>query len=125
MRVLAARFQDRERAAAALDALHDAFRLSDTDVAIAPLGAPGTESAGDETVLAGHFPDDKTQAVEALVNHFGGEIVSDVDEQWTRPPPVAAQPEMIQSPTASKRAQRSSPFRSRRTAPRERQPVGR
>ena len=85
MRVLAARFPDRLRASAALDALQQRLQLSVGDAAIAPLGTPGEGDAGDETLLAGRFGDDQTGIVRAVVNSSGGEVVADVDEQWTRP----------------------------------------
>ena len=85
MRVLAARFPDRRRASTVLGALHRRFPVDPQDVAIAPLGVPGEASHG-ETVLAGRFPEELTDQVGALVNQAGGEIVVDVDEEWTRPP---------------------------------------
>lgn len=84
MRVLAARFPDRERASAALEQIHRRFTLPPTDVAMAPLGIPG-EATDKDTLLAGRFPDDGTVEVDRLVREAGGEIVADIDERWTKP----------------------------------------
>lgn len=66
------------------------------------MGTPGEHAAGDETLLAGHFSENQTGVVRSLVTESGGEVVADVDEQWTRPrvdlasaqpePPRAARP---------------------------------
>jgi len=84
MRVLAAKFADRQRASTALGALHRRFPVDPQDVAIAPLGIPGQATNGD-TVLAGRFPEELTDQVSQVVNEAGGEIVADVDEALTRP----------------------------------------
>ena len=84
MRVMAARFPDRERASAALEQMHRRFALPPTDVAMAPLGIPGEATDGD-TLVAGRFPDDGTAVVDRLVREAGGEIVADIDERWTKP----------------------------------------
>lgn len=82
MRVVAARFPDRERAAAALDSIH---RELNNGVAaeIAPLASD--DDARAEAVLAGHFRDEHAPAVAEIVAASGGEIVTDIDEAWTRP----------------------------------------
>lgn len=85
MRVLAARFPDRKRAASALRALRLHFRLADDDADIAPLGTPGKGNEGEQTLLAGRFEDAHTQIVRTIVADSGGQVVADVDEQWTRP----------------------------------------
>ena len=54
------------------------------DVDIAPLGVPGEESTTD-TLLAGRFADEQAREVAELVRQWGGEIVANVDESWTRP----------------------------------------
>jgi hypothetical protein len=84
MRVLAARFPNRERASLALGRLHRRFRLGPLDVGIAPLGIPGERSES-ETVLAGRFPENRMAEVGRVVREAGGEIVADVDESRTRP----------------------------------------
>jgi hypothetical protein len=84
MRVLAARFPDRERASLALRRLNRRFRLGPRDVGIAPLGIPG-ERSETETVLAGRFPESRMAEVGRVVREAGGEIVADVDESRTRP----------------------------------------
>ena len=84
MRVLAARFPDREHASAALGRLYQRFALGPRDVSIAPLGIPG-EATRDETLLAGRFPEDHTAEVDKVVRALGGEIVADIDERLTRP----------------------------------------
>jgi hypothetical protein len=84
MRVLAARFPDRQRASTVLGALHRRFPVDPQDVAIAPLGVPGQASDG-ETLLAGRFPEELTDQVGEIVYEAGGEIVVDMDEARTRP----------------------------------------
>lgn len=84
MRVLAARFPDRERASAALGDLQRRFPLRPSDVGIAPLGTPADDTH-DATLLAGRFPEEKRAEVDRVVREAGGEIVADVDERWTRP----------------------------------------
>jgi hypothetical protein len=82
VRVLAARFPDRERASAALDALQ---RKLDDEVKaeIAPLAS--MEPASTDTLLAGHFPEELKAEVCDIVAASGGEIVADVDARWTQP----------------------------------------
>jgi hypothetical protein len=82
MRVLAARFPDRDRASSVLYRLHQTVHVSPPDVAIAPLGMPGS-TGSDETLLAGRFPDERLPEVVRLVHEAGGEIVADVDERRT------------------------------------------
>lgn len=84
MRVLAARFPDRLHASAVLDVLRRQLNVDPPDVDIAPLGVPG-QSTTTETVLAGKFADDTASKVAELVRRWGGEIVANVDERWTRP----------------------------------------
>ncbi len=83
MRVVAARFPDRDRASAALDRLQRTVAVRPPDVGIAPLGLPGDDAH--ETLLAGRFPDEHLPDVVRLVRETGGEIVADVDEDWTLP----------------------------------------
>jgi hypothetical protein len=85
VRVLAARFRNRETAAAALRAIRERLRLDIEDAAIAPLGWPGRDDAAEETVLAGRFQDHHTFSVRDLIGRHGGVVVADVDELWTRP----------------------------------------
>lgn len=87
MRVLAARFPDREHASAALGRLYRRFALGPRDVSIAPLGIPG-EATHDETLLAGRFPEERKAEVDELLRALGGEIVADIDERLTRPHPA-------------------------------------
>jgi hypothetical protein len=108
---LAARFPDRQRASAALDALQERLQLPADAAAIAPLGRPGEGSVGDETLLAGHFADNQTGLVRSLVTRSGGEVVADVDEQWTRPD---QQP--IPAPTPTRRGSREPSAAQRRRA---------
>jgi len=82
---LAARFPNRERASAALDALRRRLRLRADDAAIAPLGIPGLGDEGDDTLLAGRFRENHLDVVKKTVTKAGGSVVTDVDEQWTRP----------------------------------------
>jgi hypothetical protein len=85
LRVLAARFPDRQRAAKALRALRVHFGLAEDDADIAPLGTPGRGDEGEQTLLAGRFDDAQTEFVRTVVADSGGHVVADVDEQWTRP----------------------------------------
>lgn len=91
MRVLAARFQDRGRAAAVCDMLRHKLHLGPVDVDIAPLGRPG-EEAHNETLLAGRFTDEIAPRVAEAVRQAGGEIVANVDETWTKPKPAPRRP---------------------------------
>lgn len=84
MRVLAARFPDRQRASQVLGWLHRRFPVDPRDVAIAPLGML-EHPKGSDTLLAGRFPEEWTDQVSELVSEAGGEIVANVDERWTRP----------------------------------------
>ena len=84
MRVLAAKFPDRERASDALGRLYRRLPLDPVDVDIAPLGVPG-EQAESATILAGRFPESLAPEVSRVVHETGGQIVADVDEQRTRP----------------------------------------
>lgn len=84
MRILAARFADRNRASAVLGRLQRTLEVRPPDVAIAPLGIPGTTTTN-ETLLAGRFAEEQTEKVASLVHEAGGEIVVNVDERWTRP----------------------------------------
>lgn len=83
IRILAARFPDREHAHQALESLQ--HRLDrPVEAEIAPLA--GAEAATDgDTLLAGHFPEEQKPRVVEIVREAGGEIVADVDERWTRP----------------------------------------
>lgn len=85
MRVLAARFPDRERALAALDALRRRFALRVDDAAIAPLGIPGLRDDGSDTLLAGRFRENNLESVRRTLTNAGGSVVADVDEQRTKP----------------------------------------
>jgi hypothetical protein len=84
MRVLAARFPQRNSASAVLSRLGHALAIHPPDVAIAPLGVPGSDIAG-ETLLAGRFPDERLPEVIRFVHDGGGEVVANVDERWTVP----------------------------------------
>ena len=83
MRVLAARFRDRRSASAVRERLLHVLRGDVTDVAIAPLGKPGHASS-DDMVLAGRFQDHKADVAADLIRDAGGEVVTNVDEKWTR-----------------------------------------
>ena len=85
MRVLAARFRDHGRAIEVRDSLRRQLRLGAQDVDIAPLGIPGQESSYEYIVLAGRFHDDVAPRVAELVRERGGEVVTNVDESWTKP----------------------------------------
>ena len=82
MRVLAARFPDRERASAALRTLHQELD-NGLQADIAPLAAERADE--NAMLLAGHFREEMTRDVVEIVEASGGEIVADVDERWTVP----------------------------------------
>ena|SRR5687768_9795393 len=85
MRVLAAKFADRRIASAVRELLRRELDLAAPDLAIAPLASATEDRTTDETVLAGRFDDRAAAEVAKLVRDAGGEIVANVDEQWTRP----------------------------------------
>ncbi len=82
MRVLAAAFADESAARRALDELRERYGLGPDDAGIAPLG--DGQSGPSRVVLAGRFADDGVHTVRELLAEFGGEVVSEVDERWTR-----------------------------------------
>jgi hypothetical protein len=90
MRVLAARFPDRDRASAVRDMLSRTLHVDAPDVEIAPLGIPGQPTT-DDTLLAGRFDDEEAPRVAEMVRDGGGEIVANVDESWTRPRTTAGE----------------------------------
>lgn len=83
MRILAARFPDWDHATQALESIQGRLDYN-VQAELAPL-APAGESSADDTLLAGHFPDEHKPDVEEIVREAGGEIVADVDERLTRP----------------------------------------
>jgi hypothetical protein len=92
MRVLAARFPDRDRAVAVLGRLQQTIHVFAPDVAIAPLGM-SNGSDDEQTLLAGRFPDERLPEVTRLVREAGGEIVANLDERLTRPRSETRQPQ--------------------------------
>lgn len=82
MRVLAAKFPDRERASAALASLQQELN-NGLEADIAPLAAD--ERHADAMLLAGQFRDEMKPEVTTIVEASGGEIVADVDAAWTVP----------------------------------------
>jgi hypothetical protein len=84
MRVLAVAFPERGAAVRALDALRARYELGPADAGVAPLGSDTADPA--RTVFAGRFHDDVVPDVRRYVTELGGEVVSDVDERWTRSP---------------------------------------
>jgi hypothetical protein len=83
VRILAARFADREHATQALESLNDRLEQP-VEAEIAPL-APTSEAAAEDTLLAGQFAEELMPRVEEIIHQSGGEIVADVDERATRP----------------------------------------
>ena len=112
LRVLAARFADREMAEAALDKLRRTFGLAEDAAAIAPLGWPGEEGAVRETVLAGHFNEHQSALVRELLRAAGGTVVADVDEAWTQPRPVLVPVTPEAAPEPRQRTQRRAVARA-------------
>jgi hypothetical protein len=90
LRVLAARFADREAAARVLEQLRAAFDLGPHDAETAPLGAAGDDDG--LTLLAGRFHDSRLPDVRRSIERGGGTIVADVDEGWTHPERRPASP---------------------------------
>jgi hypothetical protein len=84
MRVLAAAFENPRAARNALDELRHRYGLLPSDASIAPLG--NGDRSGARTVLAGRFYDDAVPEIRALVAEHGGQVLSEVDERWTRSP---------------------------------------
>src|SRR5690348_10764836 len=84
MRVLAAAFDDAAAARSVVDELRNRYRLRPTDVSMAPLST--SEPRTRQTVVAGRFADEAIPDIRAFVARRGGEVVSDVDEQWTHSP---------------------------------------
>lgn len=82
MRVLAAKFPDRERASAALASLQQELN-NGLEADIAPLAVD--ERHADAMLLAGQFNDEMKPEVTTIVEASGGEIVADVDVAWTVP----------------------------------------
>ena len=80
MRVVAARFPERDKANAALAMLERV--LHPRDVAVAPLARPDA-LPGADSLLAGRFPDWQAPVAVELVERAGGEVVADIDEKWT------------------------------------------
>ena len=93
MRVLAARFRERGRALAVRDLLSRQLRLGAQDIDVAPLGIPGQESSDEFILLAGRFHDEVAPKVADYVREYGGEVVTNVDESWTKPR-VRAKPQV-------------------------------
>ena len=85
MRVLAATFSDREAAAGVLRELRVRYELGPEDAAVAPLGTTGASNG--LTLLAGRFYDERVQDIKQLIERHGGQIVADIDKQWTDPWP--------------------------------------
>jgi hypothetical protein len=104
LRVLAARFPDRERASAALKALRGRLDVPAEDADIAPLGIPGLSDEGDDTLLAGRFEENHLELVRRTLAQAGGRVVADVDERRTRPRVEAERPKRD---TRAKRRRRS------------------
>src|SRR5438309_2040658 len=84
MRVLAAAFEDAAAARSVRDELRNRYGLLPADVSMAPLGTSGR--APMRTVVAGRFSDEAMPDIRAFVARRGGQVVSDVDEQWTHSP---------------------------------------
>ena len=88
MRVLGARFRDHGRALAVRDLLTRQLRLGAQDIDVAPLGTPGSEPSDEFILLAGRFHDEVASEVADYCRQSGGEVVTNVDETWTKPRPA-------------------------------------
>jgi hypothetical protein len=82
VRVIAATFKDDESADRALEELRTECAVAEHEAELAPLGAAGTES-DDSLVLAGRFPDERSEQVRELVKRHGGTVVTEVDAAVT------------------------------------------
>ena len=80
MRVIAARFRDRPRAQAVLQALRERLGLRPDQADAAALADGEEEPPG---VLAGQFYEDRVPEVEAVIRDHEGEIVADVPRDHT------------------------------------------
>ena len=85
MRVVAARFGDPAAARHVLEELRSRYELSREDAEIAPLGTPADAEDDRALVLAGRFYDERVGEVRRLVEHYGGQVVADIEEGATRP----------------------------------------
>jgi hypothetical protein len=91
MRVLAAAFPNLRAARSALDDLRSRFGPGAVDARTAPLG--NDDASGSDTVLAGRFSDEAVPEIRVMVARHGGQVVSDVDESWTRSSAVQESPD--------------------------------
>lgn len=85
MRVLAARFRDRDAARGVLELLRDRLPLGVSDADIAPLAGAADPTRG-EALLAGRFREARVPEVIRVIEDAGGEILADVPETWTKTP---------------------------------------
>ena len=83
MRTLAASFRTQSAAAAALVALGDVMPLARGQVRLAALGHPWYPAGVRGNLLAGRFDEHDVAEVRALIERFGGRIVTDIDTQRT------------------------------------------
>ncbi len=82
MRAIAASFSDTLAAEAAMDGLRKLLVFAPGQVGLARLGHASYPVVPD-TVLAGRFDEGDVAAVRELVEHFGGKVLTDVDNDWT------------------------------------------
>ncbi|HUS22809.1 MAG TPA: hypothetical protein VMZ66_12450 [Aeromicrobium sp.] len=74
------------------DLLRRQLRLGAQDIDVAPLGVAGQETNDEFILLAGRFQDEIAPKVADFVRQLGGELVTNVDEAWTKPRPSAKRP---------------------------------
>jgi hypothetical protein len=82
MRAIAASFSDTLAAEAALDGLRKLLPVAPGQVGLARLGHASYPVVPD-TVLAGRFNEGDVAAVREVVQRFGGQVLTDVDNDWT------------------------------------------
>jgi hypothetical protein len=82
MRAIAASFSDTLAAEAALDGLRKLLPFAPGQIGLARLGHAAYPVVPD-TVLAGRFDESDVAAVREVVERFGGQVLTDVDNDWT------------------------------------------
>lgn len=114
MRVLAAKFVDREAAIRVLEQLRAAYDLGPHDADIAPFHETEDGRDGTITLLAGRFHDARLNAIRDAIDRAGGTVVADVDEGWTHPRSTAIAVAQQEAPRHDKRRARpEAPTRTR------------
>lgn len=88
VRVLAAKFVDRDTAVRVLEQLRAAYDLGPADADVAPFHETDEADPDATTLLAGRFHDARANAIRETMRGAGGTVVADVDEDRTQPRPL-------------------------------------